>query len=153
LSHWSVCQTEPRREAVAAQYLADGGFEIYLPRIVERERIVPLFPSYLFVRIVDRFHVIKNTIGITRLLLAGDRPAPIPDRIIMEIRARENPNGIVNLPKPYRIGDQVRILRGTFNGHLAIYDGMTARERERVLLAFMGRMVPLELEPRDISAV
>jgi hypothetical protein len=29
---------------------------------------------------------------------------------------------------------------------------MTARERERVLLAFMGRMVPLELEGRDIEA-
>lgn len=153
MSYWSVAQTEPRRETTAAQYLADAGLESYLPRIAERERIVPLFPCYLFVRIVDRWHVVKNTIGITRILLSGDRPARLPDAAIADIRSRENRSGLVKLQPRHRIGDQVRIVRGTFRDCLAVYDGMTSRQRERVLLEFMGRLVPLELEPRDFVAI
>jgi transcriptional antiterminator RfaH len=153
MSYWSVAQCQPRREATAIRYLADVGIETYLPRIQEHERIVPLFPCYIFVRIVDRWHVIKNTVGVTRVLLSGDRPAPLPDAAIAEFRARENRRGLVRLPAKYKIGDRVRILRGTFRDHLAVYDGMTGRQRERVLLEFMGRRVPLELEPRDIAAL
>ena len=42
------------------------------------------------------------------------------------------------LPKPrgLRSGDQVRIIRGTFRGHLALYAGMSGRERVAVLLSF-----------------
>jgi transcription antitermination factor NusG len=153
MSYWAVAQSQPRRETTAIRYLADAGVETYLPRIQERDRIVPLFPTYLFVRIVDRWHVIKNCIGVTRVLLSGDRPAQLPDAAIVDIRARESRSGLVKLPPKYRIGDQVRIVRGTFRDHFAVYDGMTSRQRERVLLEFLGRMVALELEARDIAAL
>jgi transcription antitermination factor NusG len=153
MSYWAVAQTQPRREAIAIRYLADAGIETYLPRIADRNRIVPLFPCYLFVRIMDRWHPIKNCIGITRVLLSGERPAILSDSVIMEIRARENRNGLVKLPPKYKIGDRVKIVNGAFCHCIGLYDGMTGRQRERVLLEFLGRMVPLELEARDISAV
>jgi transcriptional antiterminator RfaH len=153
MSYWAVAQTEPRREATAARYLGNVGFETYLPHIAEHERIVPLFATYVFVKIIDHWVAIRSTIGVVRVLLAGDRPAAIPEGVLMEIRARENRKGLVQLPKPYRIGDQVKIVRGSFRDHLAIYDGMTNRQRERVLLALLGRLVKLELEPGDITAV
>jgi Transcription termination factor nusG len=54
--YWSVAQCETRRESTAARFLHDQGFVTYLPKIkIAHKRIVPLFPSYLFVRIVDRW--------------------------------------------------------------------------------------------------
>jgi transcriptional antiterminator RfaH len=152
MSYWSVYQTQPRREALTIRYLANAGIETYLPRIQERERVAPLFPTYVFF-IANRWYVVKNCVGVTRILLSGDRPAPVPDAVIAEIRARENRSGLVRLPKPYQIGDQVRVVRGLFANHVGVYAGLTGRQRERVLLAFMNRMVPLELEACDIAAI
>jgi transcription antitermination factor NusG len=49
-------------------------------------------------------------------------------------------------------GQSVKILRGAFEGKLALYDGMAAHERERVLLDLLGRYTPLVLPARDIVA-
>jgi transcription antitermination factor NusG len=151
--YWACAQTEPRREMTVIEYLANEGIGAYVPLMRERERVVPLFPTYLFVHIIDRWHVVKNTIGVVRVLLAGEHPARVPEKIIMEIQEREGRDGVVKLPKPCKRGDRVRIVKGTFRDHLAVYDGMTAKQRERVLLEFMGRAVALELGTGDIAAV
>jgi hypothetical protein len=43
--------------------------------------------------------------------------------------------------------DRVRITRGIFAGHLALFDGMRAHERVAVLLSLLGRV---ELPKGDI---
>jgi hypothetical protein len=76
--YWAVAQTEPRREMTVIEYLADEGIGAYVPLMREHgNRVVPLFPTYLFVHIIDRWHVIKNTIGVVRVLLAGEHPARV----------------------------------------------------------------------------
>src|SRR4249919_1288886 len=100
MAFWSVAQTETRREGTAASFLADQGYTTYLPRIrIIHKRIVPLFPSYLFVRIVDRWWSVNQTIGVIQLLTAGDAPAQVRDGIVEAIRAKER-GGIVRLPPP-----------------------------------------------------
>jgi hypothetical protein len=42
------------------------------------------------------------------------------------------------LPPKVRPGDRVRVLRGPFRDHLAIYAGMTGRNRVAVLLRLLG---------------
>jgi hypothetical protein len=56
-----------------------------------------------------------------------------------EIRSRER-NGLIDLPRPFglRPGERVRILRGPFSRHLALYAGMRSRERVEVLLRLLG---------------
>jgi transcription antitermination factor NusG len=167
MAYWSVAQTESQREGTAAEWLRRDGFEIYLPkikitrRVVDRQdrarivsRIVPLFPSYLFVRVVDRWWSIANTIGVTQLLLAGDHPASVSDKEINKIMAQER-GGLIRLPQPpgLKRGDQVRILRGSFQDHIGIYDGMSGKQRERVLLDLLGRRVPVELACADIAPI
>jgi transcription antitermination factor NusG len=49
-----------------------------------------------------------------------------------------------------RRGTRVRILRGPFTGHLAIFAGMKPRERVEVLLALLGRQSRIVLA-RDTS--
>jgi transcriptional antiterminator RfaH len=131
------------------------GFETYMPRIrIKTDRIALLFPTYIFCRIVDRWYSARWTIGVTRMLMDGDQPARISEQILEEIRQREV-GGFVKLPKQdnrKRPGDKVKIIRGSFEGHLAIYDGMSGKERERVLLELLGQMVPVELPSRDVIA-
>jgi transcription antitermination factor NusG len=81
------------------------------------------------------------------LLNERNEPVALRDTVIAELRSREDRNGFVILPKKekYRIGQQVRVISGQFAGQLALYDGMSSRQRERVLLGLLGQIVPVEL--------
>jgi transcriptional antiterminator RfaH len=152
MSYWTVAQTESQRERIAAGHLKRGGFEVYLPRIKRRKQVEPLFPGYVFVRIQIRWHAINNTIGILRVLLAGECPAVLHDQILDEIRSREDKRGFVRLPKKtHERGEPVRITRGMFADHPGIYEGSSRKDRERVLLDILGRMVPVDVAPSDLE--
>jgi transcriptional antiterminator RfaH len=148
------------RERIATENLERDGFTVYAPRIKQvlergRLRILPLFPGYIFVRIGEFWSPIVNAIGVVRLLRQGEQPAKLEDEFVNALQQRER-DGFVRLPKaPPRIakGDTVRVLRGMFAGHLAVYDGMSPKERELVLLEFLGRKVRLELAPADLEVV
>ena len=147
MTFWAVAQTESQRERTAQRFLEQEGFETYLPIIqAANKRTIPLFPTYLFVRIVNRWYSIDNTIGVLQLLLSGDLPAKLRDDVIAELKRKER-NGVVYLPKPrgLQLGDKVRILRGSFVDHIGLYDGMTGHERRVVLLELLGRKVRVEL--------
>jgi transcriptional antiterminator RfaH len=147
---WSVARTESMREHTAQRWLAQTGFETYLPLISGKARPKPLFPGYLFVRIgATGWLRVENTIGILQLLRMGDQPARITDLTIEEIKAREH-DGVVKLPERQRwhTGDRVLIGGGSFFGHTGLFDGMGVRERVFVLLNLFGRqtrvMLPLD---------
>ena len=157
MSYWSVAQTQVMRETTAITNLEREGFTVYAPKIKQvdrgRLRIVPLFQGYVFVRIGEFWSPVVKTVGIVRLLRQGEVPAKLEDEFVIALQRRER-DGFVRLPKtPPRLnkGDTVRVMRGTFAGHLAVYDGMTAKERELVLLEFLGRKVRLEMAPADIE--
>jgi transcriptional antiterminator RfaH len=156
----------PKREAVATQCLALPGFETYLPRLREcrviRGRLVevspPLFPGYIFIVVVSRWYDAKWCPGVASLIMNGAGPARVPDSVISEIQSRER-GGLIELPKPrgLRRGDRVRIVRGPFANHLALYAGQSAHERVAVLLQLLGgqwrtelpadAIVPIEVVP------
>jgi transcriptional antiterminator RfaH len=152
MSFWSVAQTETHREGTAVYFLEQAGFEVYLPKIKIKQRVVPLFPSYVFVRILDRWYPIATTIGVVQLLLAGDHPARLKDEIISNIKNKER-GGLVRLPEPKGLkrGDRIRIKQGSFGGHLAIFEGMSGRNRTRALLDLLGRKVVVELSAEDFQ--
>jgi transcriptional antiterminator RfaH len=154
MSYWTVAQTESQREHIAAKYLKRGGFESYLPRIKKRKMVEPLFPGYVFVRIERQWRAVNNTIGILHVLLAGECPAILQDEIMDEIRSREDKRGFIRLPKKtHERGEKVRITRGMFADHPGIYDGASRKDRERVLLDILGRMVPVDVPPADLEFV
>jgi transcriptional antiterminator RfaH len=164
MAYWTVARTEPHRERFAIQMLAVRGFkETYLPLIKARRRVrnhqttdtVPMFQNYLFLLLGDFFWDAKNCPGIARLLLDGDRPAKVPDRVIDDLRSREK-HGLVVLPEPpgqFKAGDRVRIVHGPFTGLPAFYAGQSSRERVRVLLTLLGSSRPVTMQVTDIEAV
>jgi len=153
MSYWAVAQIEVQRERIATLLLNRAGYEIYAPRIQlsrqRRKRAVLLFPSYIFVRIVDRFYPVKNTPGVLRLLMDGERPARMPDSALDQLRGKEV-RGFIRLPKKQPAhGQRMRIINGPFAGHLALFEGMTGHERQKVLIAFLSGAVTIELPVRD----
>jgi len=151
---WCVAQTESCRERTAARWLEHGGIQTWLPLIRSSGRIEPLFRGYLFVDVYGAWSGIENTIGVVQLLKSGERPAELPLREIARLRGMER-DGLVRLPKPrgLQLGDKVRVIRGLFADHLAIYDGQGSRDRVFVLLEFMGRNTRAEIARADFRAI
>jgi transcription antitermination factor NusG len=154
MSYWAVAQTEPQREHIARIFLMRERYETYAPRVrFKGGKIALLFPGYLFVRVIERFYPIMFSPGVLRLLMSGETPAHLPDKVVTGIRRGEI-GGFVRLPPKHpRRGQKVRIMRGFFEGQTAVHDGMTGPERARVLLEAMGQTVRLELSSRDLAIV
>lgn len=150
MSYWTVVQTGSSREPLAAKGLKQIGFETYLPITAVRDREVPLFPCYLFARVEDQWTPMASVIGVVRVLRDSGGPARLPDRVLDDLRQREV-NGVVRLP-PLRRGQSVRLVRGPLRGHLAVYQGMSGRQRERVLLTMLGQQVRAFIRVGDAVA-
>jgi transcription antitermination factor NusG len=147
MSYWAVARTLTRRESFAGERLETAGFEIFVPKTIGG----PLFPGYLFVRIHDRWRIVDRTLGVLGLIKFGEAPAKCPDREIALWQSQMDSLGLVRLPEPppppvLRRGDQVQV--GALAG---VYAGMSARERELVLIHLLGGQMTVELPPGRLA--
>jgi transcriptional antiterminator RfaH len=162
---WYVVQTHVHSELKASQHLRRQGFDIYLPRYIKQRRharrieqvATPLFPRYVFVGIdmtTQRWHAIKSTVGVTRLVTNGDAPAAVPHGVVEGLRRREDSNGFVLLDHRPRFapGDKVRIAQGTFCDCLGLFEGLSGKERSAILLDLLGRKVRVVIDSELIDA-
>jgi transcriptional antiterminator RfaH len=159
--YWACARTQLRRELVAVRFLAFNGYHSYYPRIREKvmrrgrriERVGSLFPGYVFVGIEQQWSRARYTIGVISLIMDGERPAVVADRLINEIRAREI-KGAVELPKQaLEVGDRVRVLHGPFRETIGLFAGQAAHERIAILLSLFGSQRRIELAGDDVEAV
>jgi transcriptional antiterminator RfaH len=164
-SRWHVAQTQPNAENKAIVHLGRQGFVTYLPRYLKRRRharrvdvvAAPLFPRYIFIEIdtnIQRWRSIYSTVGVSRLICAGDVPTPVPDLVVTMLKDREDASGFIHLdPRPlFHVGDKVRVLEGAFCDRLGLYDGMSDRDRVAILLDLLGRKVRVLLEADAVAA-
>jgi len=160
---WGVAMTLPLSERLALRHLENQGFICYLPRLVEyvvvrgkrvaREQV--MFSRYLFVQIAGRWRSILGTRGVKSLVMIGEQPALIDEKIIEDIRKQEREDGLIKLPpRPSKFfpGQHVRVESGLFAGETGIYEGMTSQQREVVLLSMLGRKVRATIAAEDLSA-
>ena len=162
---WYVVQSHPHAEAKAVWHLRRQGFETYLPRYLKQRRharridkiATPLFPRYLFVAVdmaAQRWLSIDSTIGVSRLVRHGDRPAAVPVSILDALRCREDADGLVQLERKPRFspGDRISVVSGAFSDCCGLYEGMSGNERVAILLDLLGRKVRVTLDPAIIDA-
>jgi transcriptional antiterminator RfaH len=151
---WYVVRTHANAEAKAAEHLRRQGFDTYLPcyrkerRHARRCDIVsaPLFPRYLFVAFdmeYQRWHAIRSTVGVERLIGGTTGPALLQNEVVCSIRAREDNKGFVtvNAVPRFSPGDRVRLKSGAFSTCTALLESMADRNRVAVLLDILGRRV------------
>jgi len=157
---WSVAITKPNNENRAEVNLVRQGYLTYLPKYLSKVgkeiKVKILFPRYIFVRIEDQWHRINNTFGISRVLLNNEsKPAVVSDKIIDNLKLKEDNKGLISLPEPpkFKQGESVRVANGSFSGYRALFDGMRPNERARVLIEMLGQQVSIELDERDLVSV
>ena len=92
MAYWSVAQVDSHRVNLVVHYLELAGHAVYAPRIAaatsKRRTTTLLFPSYVFVQIEVSWWHARWAPGVLRLILNGERPARVPDRVISELRNR-----------------------------------------------------------------
>jgi transcriptional antiterminator RfaH len=146
MAFWSVARTLPQRERFASERLEERGFETFAPRIKVKRSPEPLFANYVFVRLLDRWRAIDSTLGVLRLVRFGEQPARCPDHEVEALKAQIDGHGFVRLPdaplmparRKISAGTRVKITGGPFAGLSGIHSGLTAQEREIVLLVMLG---------------
>jgi transcriptional antiterminator RfaH len=154
---WYLVYSKPRQEDVASENLARQGFETYLPRIRQPRRrmnrrvliVQPMFPRYLFIHLDahhDNWAPIRSTLGVSSLVRFGPYPTPVPDDLVAALRAREDDEGIQNLPAPeFKSGEPLRIGDGAMAGYEGIFLARSGKDRVLVLLDIMGRQARVEV--------
>src|SRR5262245_52146965 len=158
MAYWAACRLQPNSTALALHCLTLQGYEVYCPRLRERrvprgrrvEVLLPLFPGYIFLRVVTGWWQARWTPGTCGLVMDGETPAKVPDAVIAEIRSRER-KGAIELQPKLRPGERVRVLRGPFRDQLAIYAGMSGRDRVAVLLRLLGGERRILLHRSDVE--
>jgi transcriptional antiterminator RfaH len=163
LVNWVVVNTQPHKEHLALDHLGRQEFNAYCPMIRRRVRharythdvLRPLFPNYLFVQVdpdVQRWRSILSTVGIRTLVRCGQTLSFLEDGFIQGLKAREVEGAITRPASPYRIGQQVRLQTGAFDGLIATIIQMDERDRLVVLMDFLNRPVKFKVDATHVSA-
>jgi transcription antitermination factor NusG len=160
-SRWFAVYTTCRHEKRISQHLSQREIEHYLPlyRADRKWRDgskvtldLPLFPSYLFVRIKrsERVSVLSIPGALAIVGGTGGEPAPLPDSAIEALRTGLKERRIE--PHPLlRVGQLARIRSGAFAG----MEGIVVRKKSgfRVVLTLEQIMqsVAVELNEGDVE--
>lgn len=165
MKQWFVVHTQPLKETVAQQHLAEQGFEAYLPQYKKTRRharkvdevLAPLFPRYLFIGIdleVDQWRSVLGTRGVSYLLMTDSQPAVVPSRIIEALKNQETNEGLVPLNSMalFTKGDKIRVLEGAFKEYVAVFEKMDDKQRVQLLLNCLGREVNISLPSYAVEA-
>lgn len=165
-ANWIVAASRPGQLQRAVENVRRQSFKPYPPVFYDYrcKRRLPLFGRYFFVELGSdrqRWNAIHSTRGILYVISNNGELSFVPASEIAKLRAMENDNGVIELPrsamfdhhgrkpepveeKHFAPGQSVRITQGTFAGEIGLYEGMTIKQCEAVLLGWMGRaLVPL----------
>jgi len=153
---WYVARTQPRAEMRAVVNLQKQGFEVFCPRFRKSRRharrvenvLVPLFPSYIFVRFAlsrNRWRSVNGTRGVSHMIMQGELPQAVARGIVESLQQRMRSDGTIDVTRRLRVGQSVRIAHGPFADLIGTLDQLDAEGRVRVLLQLLGRSVSVAL--------
>jgi len=158
---WYAVYTRTRHEKAVAEQCNQRGVVTFLPlycvQHMWKQRIgrvlLPLFPSYVFVRIAlkDRVKVLSVP-GIVSIVSFNGRPAAVPDSQI------EYLNRAISLGKaqPHTYlhsGKRVRVTAGPLVGLEGIVVEIKNQVQVIVSFEWMCRSVAVSLDPAEIEAL
>jgi transcription antitermination factor NusG len=159
---WFTAYTAPRHEKRVAEHFQQRQIESFLPLYSSRRRWkdgsktileLPLFPSYIFVRIAleNRVRVLEVP-GVVSLVCCGKNPVSLADSEVE--RLREGLHLRHAEPHPFLvIGERVRIRVGPLAG----MEGVLLRENNnlRVVLTLgqIMRSVAVEVDRSDLEQI
>jgi transcription elongation factor/antiterminator RfaH len=159
---WYAAYTASRHEKRVAEHLRQREIECFLPLYETvrrwnngRHRVqLPLFPSYVFVRMGtrDKLRVLQVP-GLVQLVTFQGSPAALPDS---EIETLRNALASGVLAQPYRyltVGSKVEICRGPLQGLRGILLRHQGQFRVVLSVEMIMRSIVVEVEASDVVAL
>jgi transcription antitermination factor NusG len=151
-SRWYALSTQPHKESRAESNLKCQGFDVvHLRRrkTIKHARrfhtvMAPLFPGYLFVRLnlsSQRWRAINGSYGVRSLIMAGERPVPVPNGIVETLIDLHGPARL--RLNSLKVGQRVRLVEGPFAEMIGELEQLDDAGRVRVLLELLGTKVPV----------
>jgi len=164
--HWYLIYCKPKAEYIARDNLIQQGYQVYLPLMSgykQRGRklyqvVEPLFSRYLFIALdtqTDNWSPIRSTLGVSNLVCFGQTPAPAPDSLISELKAREKNQGahrFIDLAELEQ-GDEIRINAGAMAGYAGQFVQRNSQDRVIVLLNIMEQQTRVSLPVDAIGSI
>jgi transcription antitermination factor NusG len=145
LGQWYVVYSKRGREEVVQFYLERKYLDVFFPRLplLQAEpgnlRIVPLFPSYLFVRIRNsvEYNAVRWTPGVLRVVNFNGHPVPLAEDAVEFLRQQATPAGIITMSSSIRHKEEdvSRHIAGLMHILLNPHD---SRDRIRVLMQLLN---------------
>ena len=154
MKNWYLIQTKPKHEEVASSNLANQNFEIYYPKTQINNKVIALFPRYLFIQLDDKnqnWSPIRSTKGVANFVRFGVKFPKVPNDIIEVIKQQEGDTAdkLIDLSRFHK-GDSVHIQEGTLKGQQAIFSHYDGQMRAIVLLKILHQEQKLTLKESDI---
>ncbi len=158
MKRWFVLNTKPKKEFQVERLFSEGGLEFYCPKYKHEDKIKPFFSGYGFIFFdhPEKYRLVKYTRGVKRIVGNEAGPIPIPEEMILEIKAREI-NGYIELEKYGEepdIGDEIEIMEGPLKGLRGIFrKELTEKERVIILLNYVSYQGQLIIEKKKLKKV
>ena len=158
---WYAVHTLSLAEARAERQLQRQEFRTFQPkqhktiRHARKLRTVeaPFFPRYLFI-VLDlarhQWRSVNGTFGVSRLVMRGDQPHPVPRGVVEALIEAADARGILQLGLKLQLGEPVRLLAGPFAEQIAILDRLDDSGRVQVLLHILGRQAAVSTDVNNV---
>lgn len=147
---WYAVQTQPSRGHIATLNLERQGFCTFVPMVMRRrmanagkvfDRLEPLFPAYQFVKLDlerDQWRSINGTLGVSRLVTFGDRPAHLERGFVEALLNNADERSVVGFKEELKAGDQVRVIGGVFDDLIGTLLEKKGGDRVIVLMSLLS---------------
>ena len=158
---WFALYTNSRHEKRVAQYLREREIEFFLPLYQSEKnwrdgsrgtQDLPLFPSYIFVRIQrrERARVLQVPGTISIVGGTGREPSPLPDEAIEALRAGLLSRSVS--PHPLlTVGQRCRICSGFFAGMEGVVTKTNNRCRVVLTIDHIQQSMAVDIEDEDVE--
>jgi transcription elongation factor/antiterminator RfaH len=153
-SAWYLVYSKPHKEEYAQFHLQLKGLQVFFPKLFlppslrVRKQLIPLFPNYLFVRVrlPAEYECVTWTPGVKRFVSFNDVPLPVERNVVEYLRAKANSEGVITAQSNLKIGQEVRISGGPFDGLAGIIqEPPNARGRVKILMQLLSRPMNVEV--------
>ena len=154
MKKWYLLKTKPRQEEIALANLKNQNYHAYCPYAPINNKIVVLFPGYLFIYLdetADNWGPIRSTKGIINFVRFGLSYAKISNKIIDFIKENEfNTSQKLKYLNDFKIGDKVQITEGVFKNCVAIFESFKSDERVILLMNIMGQEQTINVKKKSL---
>ena len=116
-----------------------------------------MFPGYILVEMImtdEAWYIVRNTPGVTGFIGSsgkGAKPTPLPPQEIDRVLATMGMSR-VNIDNEMKVGDNVNIIDGPFNGMSGKIDSINAENnRLTIIIDLFGQETSVDVENYQVS--